>query len=196
MIDERREISARTYGWLHEDEGPFLRELALGCEGPYLEVGSYCGKSTVWLGDAAEQNETILFAVDHHQGSPEMAEGQDCYNPGAIDSDGAHDTLTGFRRTMREAGLQDSVVPVVGSTAALAPHWEIPVGFVFIDAAHDYEGCALDARTWGPWLRHGGLMAFHDTTIGDIARVIDEALATGRYAEMDPCNTVRVLRCL
>lgn len=195
MIAEREAAADRTYGWLHPDEGPFLRDLALGCEGPYLEVGSYCGKSTIWLGDAAEANGTVLFAVDHHQGSPEMAEGNDCYNPGVIDDDGAHDTLGGFRRTMRHVGLQDTVVPVVGATSVLAAHWAIPVGFVFIDAAHDYEGCSLDARTWGHWLRSGGLMAFHDTSIDDIARVVDETLATGRFTEIEPCETVRVLRC-
>lgn len=186
----REDIANQTSGWLHDDEGPFLRETALKCEGPYLEVGSYCGKSTVWIGDAAETNGSVLFAVDHHQGSPEMADGHDCFNPDVIDQDGAHDTLAIFRRTIRSAGLQDTVVPVVGATAVLRPLWRIPVGFVFIDAAHDYEGCKLDADTWGRWLEPGGLMAFHDTTIGDIARVVEE---TG-WEEVEGCNTIRVLR--
>lgn len=186
----RAEIAEQTYGWLHPAEGPFLRELALSCDGPFLEVGSYCGKSTVWIGDAAETKGTVLFAVDHHQGSPEMAAGQDCHNPDVIDADGSHDTLASFRRTLRQAGLQDTVVPITGSTAVLAPHWSIEVGFVFIDAAHDYEGCKLDAKTWGPWVKPGGLMAFHDTTIADIARVVDEQ----GWEEVEGCETVRVLR--
>lgn len=189
----RAEISKQTYGWLNDDEGPFLREIALTCEGPYLEVGSYCGKSTVWLGDAAEQNATILFAVDHHQGSPEMQEGNNCFNPGVIDEDGSHDTLTSFRRTMRAAGLQDRVVPVVGATEVVGPLWAIPIGFVFIDGLHSYEGCKLDAETWGQWLKPGGLMSFHDVTIENIARVIDETLE-GNYEEVEGCNTVRVIR--
>lgn len=189
----REQIANDAFGWLHPDEGPFLRDLALKSEGPYLEVGSYCGKSTVWIGDAAEQNGTVLFAVDHHQGSPEMLPGNDCHNPAVLDEDGSHDTLTQFRRTIRAAGLQDTVVPVVGATAVLGPLWTIPVGFVFIDASHSYEGCKLDAETWGPWLKPGGLMAFHDTTITDISRVVDETVASG-FTEVEPLNTVRVLR--
>lgn len=189
----RSDLAAETPGWLHDDEGPFLRELALKCDGPYLEVGSYCGKSTLWIGDAAEINGTVVFAVDHHQGSPEMAVGQDCHNPITIDEDGAHDTLRLFRLTLRAAGLQDAVIPVVGATGILGPLWAIPVGFVFIDAAHSYEGCGLDARTWGPWLKPGGLMAFHDTYIHDISRVVDETIGPD-FEEVDGCNTVRVLR--
>lgn len=189
----RPELADRTYGWLHDDEGPFLRELALKSEGPYLEVGSYCGKSTIWIGDAAEQNNTVVFAVDHHQGSPEMLPGNDCHNPAVIDEDGSHDTLTQFRRTIRAAGLQDTVVPVVGSTEVVGPLWNIPVGFVFIDASHTYAGCRLDAETWAPWVRDGGLIAFHDTTIADIARVVDEGV-DGGLTEVEGCNTIRVLR--
>lgn len=193
MRSERVAIAEAAYGWLNPDEGPFLRDLALSCEGPYLEVGSYCGKSTVWLGQAAEKNGTVLFALDHHQGSPEMREGNDCFNPAVIDEDGSHDTLTQFRRTIRAAGLQDCVVPIVGATEVVGPLWGIPLGFVFVDGSHSYEGCSLDAKTWGEWLRPGGLMAFHDTTIADIARVIDEALE-GDFEEVEPCNTVRVIR--
>jgi MMP 1-O-methyltransferase len=193
VISQRQDIAAKTYGWLNDDEGPFLRGLALSCVGPYLEVGSYCGKSTVWIGDAAETNGTVLFALDHHQGSPEMMEGSDCFNPAVIDEDGSHDTLTQFRRTLRSAGLQDSVVPVVGATEIVGPLWAIPLGFVFVDGSHSYEGCSLDAKTWGSWLRPNGLMAFHDVTIPDIAKAIDETLE-GDFEEVDPCNTVRVIR--
>lgn len=194
ISDDRARLADQTKGWLFPDEGPFLRSLALRCSGPYLEVGSYCGKSTIWIGDSAEANGTVLFAVDHHQGSPEMAPDRDCHDPEMVDGDGAHDTLLAFRRTIRAACLTNTIIPVVAATATIGPLWALPVGFVFIDAAHDYAGCKLDSNTWLSRLTIGGLAAFHDTTIPAIAQVVDEAAASSRFDEIEGCHTIRVLQ--
>ena len=58
-------------GFIHPEEGESLYELALEhCKNePCLEIGSYCGKSSVYLGTALKINNQILYSIDHHKGS-------------------------------------------------------------------------------------------------------------------------------
>lgn len=187
-------VSDQTMGWLFPAEGPALFEAALSVPcGPIVEVGSYCGKSTVFLGAAAEQLDTVVFAVDHHRGSPEMQAGRENHNPAVADSDGAHDTLFEFRRTIMAAGLEDHVIAVVGASTVVAACWQTPIGMVFIDAAHDFLGCRADFVAWAGWVAPGGVLAFHDTTIPDVNAVALEAVQAGFEFESQ-IDTLRVLR--
>lgn len=193
MNSERVALAESTKGWLLDGEGEFLRSLALSAPiGPFVEIGSYCGKSTCYIGDAAERRATLLFAVDHHHGSPEMRVGQDCHDPAVLDDEGQHETLFHLRRTLAAAQLENTVVPVVGDSKLVGNFWRTPVAFVFIDGAHDGKGVAADAALWAPHLLPGGLMAFHDTTIWDIAQVVDRHAET--YPEVEGFKSIRVLR--
>src|SRR5689334_23081015 len=96
--------------------------------GPFVEVGSYCGKSTVFLGAAARELDTVVFAVDHHLGSPEMQPGRENRNDRVVGADGVHDTLFEFRRTIRAAELEPWVIPVVGESTTVATFWQGPIG--------------------------------------------------------------------
>ncbi|MGA1541355.1 MAG: class I SAM-dependent methyltransferase, partial [Ilumatobacteraceae bacterium] len=104
---------------------------------PFLEVGSYCGRSTVWLGAAARQSGTVVFAVDHHRGSEENQPGWEWHDTSLIDPDtGRLDTLPHFRRTIARAGLDDSVVAVVGESPVVARWWKTPLACLVIDGGH------------------------------------------------------------
>lgn len=188
-----REISDQALGWLFPDEGPALYEAALTVPaGPIVEIGSYCGKSTVHLGAAARDLGTLVFAVDHHRGSPEMQPGQPNHDPAVAGPDG-HDTLTRFRHTIHQAGLEPWVVAVVGESTAVAAYWRMPVGLVFIDATHYYLQARADFVAWARWVLPGGVLAFHDTTIPDIDAVANEAVEAGFVFE-DQVDTLRILR--
>jgi predicted O-methyltransferase YrrM len=193
MSPELLALADATKGWLHPSEGMALYDAAASCSGPFLEVGTYCGKSTVFLGAAAKANKTVLFTVDHHRGSPEMAADRECHDPEVLDAWGDHDTLLTLRRTLLLADLESTVIPVVGSTATVGPHWTTRVGFAFIDAAHDDDGVMLDATTWGRHVRRDGIIAFHDTTIPGIARAVEHLLATG-FNDEGTVDTLRLLR--
>lgn len=188
-------LSAAVPGWLFPDEGPALYEAALTIPaGPIVEIGSYCGKSTVFLGAAARQLGTVVFAVDHHRGSVEMQPGRENHNP-AVSVDGVHDTLFEFRRSIVGADLADHVVAVVGPSMVVAPFWRTPVGMVFIDAAHDFLSVRADFVAWAAHVVPGGVLAFHDTTIPDVNAVALEAAQSGFVMESQ-VETLRILRRL
>jgi len=131
--------------------------------GPLLEIGSWCGLSAVYLGDAAEQAGTVLFCVDHHRGSEENQAGWEHHDPTLVDPrTGRIDTLPRFRHTVEEAGLEPTVVAVVGESTVVAAHWQTRLGMVFIDGGHGREPAHADYEAWAPLVAPGGLLAIHD----------------------------------
>ncbi len=152
-------------GFLDPEEGARLYELAaktIGL-GPCLEVGSYCGKSTVYLAAAVAEAGGQVFAVDHHRGSEEHQQGEE-YHDGSLFDDQVQkmDTFPEFRRTLDRAGLSDAVVPIVAGTRVAGRHWHTPLGMVFIDGGHSEEAALTDYRTWAPHIVPGGVLAIHD----------------------------------
>jgi len=148
-----------------DDEGLALHAvgLAAAAAGPLLEIGSWCGTSAVYLGDAAEQAGTVLFSVDHHRGSEENQAGWEHHDAALVDPrTGRIDTLPHFRRTIEDAGLEGTVVAIVGASAVVAAHWSTPLGLVFIDGGHGQAPAHADYEAWAPRVAGGGLLAIHD----------------------------------
>jgi predicted O-methyltransferase YrrM len=161
------DIARAAKGFMPEDEGMALHDAALRAAasglGPLLEVGTYCGKSAVYLGAAAREHGTVLFTVDHHRGSEENQAGWDHHDTEVVDpATGKMDTLPFFRRTIFDAGLEDSVVAIVGQSLVVAREWRTPLSFLFIDGGHGAEPAWADYRGWTPHVAPGGLLAIHD----------------------------------
>lgn len=173
--------------------------LRAGAKGPLLEIGSYCGKSAIYLGAAALATGTVLFSVDHHRGSEEQQPGQPYFDPRFLGPDGRIDTLPAFRRTIASAGLEPVVIAVVGDSATVAAHWRCPLGLVFIDGGHSEAAAQADYAGWTPWLRAGGLLVIHDVfpdpSQGGQApwHVFRRALASGQFQEVTAVGSLRVL---
>ncbi len=150
------------------DEGDALHEAALAAASavpgaPFVEVGSYCGRSTIWLGDAARRSGTTLFAVDHHRGSEENQAGWEHHDRDIVDAvTQTIDTLPLFRRAIHDAGLEPHVVAVVGPSPVVARHWTAPVALLFIDGGHGVEPATADFELWTPHVAVGGTLAIHD----------------------------------
>ena len=202
-----RDIALTTRGFMPADEGDALFAAAhgaAGVDGPFLEVGSYCGRSTVWLGAAARENGRVLFAVDHHGGSEENQAGWEWHEPDLVDPEtGRLDTLPTFRSTIRRAGLGDTVVAVVGDSHTVARSWATPLAFLFIDGGHGVEPATLDYELWTPHVAPGGVLAIHDVfpDPADGGRPPFEniylpALASGLFEEISATGSLRVLRRL
>lgn len=152
-------------GFLAEDEGMALYEAArvAASLGPVLEIGSYCGKSTIYLGLACQALQSTLYAVDHHAGSEEHQPGEMFHDPGLFDSDSARmDSFKTFRRNINAAGLSDTVVPLVAPSSLVARDWRTPLGMVFIDGGHSLDAALEDYRGWSGHLVRGGILAIHD----------------------------------
>jgi MMP 1-O-methyltransferase len=201
-VDPRLRAAAEAArGFMPPDEGLALHEAALAASGPWLEVGTYCGKSAVYLGAAAREAGTVLFTVDHHRGSEENQAGWEHHDPDLVDPDlGVMDTLPVFRRTIHDAGLDDVVVAVVGDSPTVARHWATPLGFLFIDGGHGAEPAHADYDGWVPHLAMGGTLAIHDVfpDPADGGRPPYElycrALDSGAFAERSATGSLRVLQ--
>jgi MMP 1-O-methyltransferase len=192
-------------GFLAADEAQALYDMALqACaNGPVLEIGSYCGKSTIYLGLACRHHGSTLFALDHHRGSEEHQLGEMFHDPDLYDPhEAAVDTFAEFRRNIRNAGLEDLVVPVVAGSAAAARQWQTPLAMVFIDGGHSLEAALTDYRCWTPHLVRGGILAIHDVFTdayegGQAPYAIYRmALASGLFESLGPVNSLGLLRRL
>ncbi len=158
-------LARRTRGFMPEPEGLALHRAvrALEVPGPVLEVGSYCGLSALYLGAAAHAVGRVLFSVDHHRGSDENQAGWEHHDPEVVDPrTGRMDTLPFFRRAVEEAGLEQTVVAVVGQSAVVASAWTTPVAMVFIDGGHAEDVARADYTSWSRFISPGGLLAIHD----------------------------------
>ena len=189
-------------GFMPDDEGAFLHRHAAdaAAAGPLLEVGSYCGKSTIYLAAAARLHRGTVFAVDHHRGSEENQAGWEHHDPTLVDPEvGLMDTLPIFRRTVHDAGLEDVVVAVVGASATVGRHWRTPLSLLFVDGGHGEEPARTDYETWAPWVQAGGLLLIHDVfpDPADGGRppyeIYLRALQDG-FTEVDAQGSMRALR--
>jgi predicted O-methyltransferase YrrM len=147
------------------EEGMALYEAGLEAArvGPLLEIGTYCGKSAVYLGAAAREAGTVLFTIDHHRGSEEIQPGWEHHDPELVDPQtGRMDSLPFFRRTIADAGLEHVVIGIVGDSPTVARHWQTPLGLVFVDGAHSEELAMADYEAWAAKLGRGGLLTIHD----------------------------------
>ena len=191
-------------GFMPPDEGLALHEAACGVPdggSPMLEIGSYCGKSAVYLGAAACERHTELFALDHHRGSEENQPGWEWHEPDLVDPDvGKIDTLPRFRRTLFDAGLEQQVIALVGDSPTVGRHWKIPLSLLFIDGGHGSEPAHRDFELWTPWVEPGGLLAIHDVfpDPADGGRppfeIYCRALESGEFADVSATGSLRVLR--
>jgi len=158
-------VARAAKGFMPDAEGIALYDAgqAGGRLGPLLEIGTYCGKSAVYLGCAAQDSGTILFTVDHHHGSEENQAGWEHHDPEVVDArSGRMDTLPFFRRTIEDAGLEHAVVGVLGDSPTVGRYWTTPLGFLFIDGGHAEDVAMTDYETWAPHVVAGGVLAVHD----------------------------------
>ncbi len=206
MDEVTRARAEAARGFMPPDEGLALYRAGVAATdavpgAPLLEIGSYCGKSAVYLGAAAAAAGVVLFAVDHHRGSEENQPGWEWHEPDLVDPEiGRMDTLPLFRRTVFDAGLEGSVVATVADAPTLGRFWNTPLALLFIDGGHGAEPAHRDYELWSPHVAPGGLLAIHDVfpDPADGGRppfeIYQRALASGAFTEMSACGSLRVLR--
>jgi len=200
-VNEKLARSIR--GFLDAKEGRRLYEIALeaGPMGPCLEIGGYCGKSTVYLGTACKEKQQILFSVDHHQGSEEHQPGQSYFDPEIYDSRlGRIDSFKEFRRVLHLTRLEETVVPIVSRSDIAARYWNTPLSLVFIDGGHTHETVLTDYRVWSPHIIPDGYLLIHDVfenpEQGGQAphEIYESAIDSGLFHSLPMTETLGVLR--
>jgi predicted O-methyltransferase YrrM len=203
---ELLEFAKTVKGFMPENEGVALFEAALqvGLDrsgATFVEIGAWCGKSTVYLGAACEASGAVLFSIDHHHGSEENQAGWDHHDRQVVDLDTDRiDTLPFWRRTIVRSSLGATVVGMVGDSPTIAAHWSTPVDFCFIDGGHGSEPAWADYMGWSPKVSQGGILAIHDVfpDPADGGRppyeLWCEALESGEYSEEGETGSLRLLR--
>jgi len=202
MISDEK-ILSRTKGFLDKEEGAHLYQVAVKASslGPCLEIGSYCGKSSLYLGKACQANNQVLYSIDHHQGSEEQQPGEEYFDPDLFDYRTFEmDTLPFFRRTIRLAGLEDTVIPIVCKSETASRSWATPLGLVFIDGGHSLESASLDYKSWVDHIVPGGMLLIHDIFKnpeegGQAPYIVyKNALDSGLFQEFPMMKTLGVLQ--
>jgi predicted O-methyltransferase YrrM len=190
-------------GFLDPAEGACLYDYALEARNPCLELGSYCGKSSIYLGTGCKHTGNVLFTVDHHRGSEEHQPGEQFHDPDLWDARlGQVDTLPELRWNLARAGLEETVIPIVTRNAKLSMHWRIPLGLLFIDGGHSEQAAWNDYRGFAGHLLPGGILLIHDV-FPDPAEggrppfvIWSHAVASGLFEPLPAAGTLRALRRL
>lgn len=202
LSPELTTIVESTKGFMPVREAAALFDAAtLATPGVWLEIGTYCGKSTVVLGGAAKAAGATVIALDHHRGSEENQIGWEWHDESLVDPDaGRLDTLPSLRRTLRIAGLEDTVTPIVGSTQSVGSWWSTPLEFLFLDGNHTEEVAQHDYSAFARHVSPDGILAVHDV-FPDPAdggqppwHVVQRAVESGAFIQLAVTDSLRVLR--
>jgi MMP 1-O-methyltransferase len=195
-------LADRVTGFMPADEGRALYDAALRyfVHGVGVEIGTYCGKSTMLLGAAAEARDSVLYTIDHHHGSEEHQPGWEYHDASMVDEvTGRFDTLPAFRHALDEAGLDDHVVAVVGKSPVVARGWRTPLQLLFIDGGHTEAAAQQDFDCWAKWVAVGGGLLIHDVfpdpRDGGQApyHIYCRAIESGEFSEVSITGSLRVL---
>ncbi|HYO05291.1 MAG TPA: class I SAM-dependent methyltransferase [Mycobacterium sp.] len=195
-------LAEQVIGFMPADEGRALYDAAVTYlrDGVGVEIGTYCGKSTVMLGAAAQQSGGVLYTIDHHHGSEEHQPGWEYHDTSMVDEvTGLFDTLPTLRHTLDAAGLDQNVVAVVGKSSLVARSWRTPLQLLFIDGGHTDAAAQQDFDGWARWVAVGGALVIHDVfpdpDDGGQApyRVYRRALDTGVFREVSAMGSMRIL---
>lgn len=203
MRSDLEAVARSARGFMPHEEGIGLYETALqiAVSGPIVEVGTYCGKSTIYLGAAAMEIGSVVFTIDHHRGSEEMQQGWEHHDPEVVDpKTGRIDSLPELRRNLEQAGLENIVVPVVGESGTVAKHWAGHLSMLFIDGGHGSDPAHTDYEEWTPKVAAGGFLAIHDV-FSDPAdggrppyEIYSRAIQEGGFEKFSSAGSLQILR--
>jgi predicted O-methyltransferase YrrM len=152
-------------GFLAHEEGLLLYELTKKyCLKNFaVEIGSYCGKSACYIGQACKENKTYLMTIDHHRGSEEQQYGEEYFDPDEYNYDKEIvDTLPTLLKNIQKFRFEEVILPVVNSSELASKEIENNIDLVFIDGSHTFESARKDYVSWKNKIRIGGILAIHD----------------------------------
>jgi len=164
-IEKVRQVTSGIDGWLSDSEGELLYKLAKNVPigQVIVELGSWKGKSTVWLAKGTEAGQgNKVYSIDPHSGSK------------AHISEGKRNTYLAFLTNLNKADVQATVIPLVTTSGKAAKRWQEKVGLLWIDASHEYQDVKHDLFSWKRHLLPGAIVALHDCDKPGPAQVVEE----------------------
>ena len=128
-----------------------------------VEIGSYCGKSTCFIGQACKENKSKLITIDHHKGSEEQQLGELYFDAEVYDEKlGRVNTLPLLEKNLAKFDLEDVVKPLVMDSISASKIVENNADLIFIDGSHTFESAESDYELWRNKIKKGGTVAIHD----------------------------------
>ena len=128
-----------------------------------VEIGSYCGKSTCFIGQACKENKSKLITIDHHKGSEEQQLGELYFDAEVYDEKlGRVNTLPLLEKNLAKFDLEEVVKPLVMDSISASKIVENNADLIFIDGSHTFESAESDYELWKNKIKKGGTLAIHD----------------------------------
>ena len=152
-------------GFMPQHEGKALAKWAeqFSIKGPALEIGTFGGKSSLYIAAGSSINEQLVFTIDHHQGSEEHQTGAEYFDPDIFDTAlGRVNTVPLMQSNLSQFEESRYVVPMIANANALAPIWTIQLGLLFIDGSHTEISAQNDYANWNTKIVAGGALVIHD----------------------------------
>lgn len=159
-IEELKGIAETIPGMIRTYSGGFLYSLCYmqSEKGDVIEIGSWQGRSTAFLGWAVKNSGNgRLYAIDHFQGNI----GKEQYY--VRKKEDLSDLRQGFEFNINELGLSNIVNLLPMSNIKAAQKLGNPeIRFLFIDGDHTKEGVEKDIELFFPFLVDGAIVIFDD----------------------------------
>ena len=151
-------------GFMPEHEGKALYKWARKFSeyGPLLEIGTYCGKSSMFLSEGAQANNQYVYTIDHHMGSEEHQVNEEYFDIEIFDELSKRiNSFPLFLKNINNFGIKN-IVPIVNESSLVAESWGSPLAMVFIDGGHSLETAMNDFISWHEKIISGGALVIHD----------------------------------
>jgi predicted O-methyltransferase YrrM len=152
-------------GFLSDKEAKKLQELFLNVHhlGAVLEIGTYCGKSTLNFAHVAKKINGLVFTVDHHTGSEEHQLGEEYHDEDLFDKRlNKFNTLPEFLKNIRSSNLGQFIIPLINKSSEASETFSELISMLFIDGGHSSEAAFSDYNSWKDKISSGGLLVIHD----------------------------------
>ena len=152
-------------GFLSDKEAKKLQELFLKVHhlGSVLEIGTYCGKSTLNFALIAKKIDGLIYTVDHHTGSEEHQLGEEYHDEDLYDKRlKKFNTLPEFLKNLRSSNLGKFIIPIISKSSDASKTFSESISLLFIDGGHSLEAALCDYNSWKDKICSGGLLVIHD----------------------------------
>ena len=161
MIDDNID---KLKGFMPKNEGLALTKWSakFSSIGPILEIGSYCGKSAMYLSKGAILNDQFVYTIDHHFGSEEHQIDEEYFDSEIYDHKNKRvDTLPLLISNINKIQVKN-VVPIISNSIDIASKWNTKLGMVFIDGGHSFQAANDDYESWNTKIIQNGALVIHD----------------------------------
>ena len=152
-------------GFLSDKEAKKLQELFLKVHhlGSVLEIGTYCGKSTLNFALIAKKIDGLIYTVDHHTGSEEHQLGEEYHDEDLYDKRlEKFNTLPEFLKNLKSSNLGNYIIPILSKSSEASKTFLETISLLFIDGGHSHEAALIDYNSWKDKICSGGLLVIHD----------------------------------